>query len=439
MAHPGLTLGGRVVRLLILASLLAATLRGQTTIIYHGDQPDSTHRMVDAKVGGSSCAEGSSCVRSDTGDAVIYVKPRIPPCQVCLVRLEYDDGRYFTGTPVCVDGEIRWAITVAARHLADTEPGTHGRIFVNGQETATSTSITLIDQADVWMGPGGCEGAGGCGCKCPQDGPAEGQVTAFLGDVGAAGARGVDTARLVLRQETGALNAGRPALRIRTGGAHVVTRDASGRIEQVTAAGSSSALARSASATAGLVVEDAPTADDPLGYRVTRRTDVADPASATRRWTVRNVMVGGSPVLSLLTEDLEHGASREARWTLSSDGVTDTWEMREVSGQHERRMRHTVTKVAEGAYDHAFLTDEGWDDSVAGAPPRAAIAERGERWETIAGVGPRRTLSWTGPAAGPRLTTAYEYYAAGEAGAGRLKRVTSPTGAVGIVPLFWSS
>lgn len=184
MAHPGLTLGGRVVRLFILASVLAATLPAQTTIIYHGDQPDSVRRVVDAKVGGSSCAEGSSCVRSDTGDAVIYVKPRIPPCQVCLVRLEYDDGRYFTGTPVCVNGEIRWAITVAARHLADTEPGTHGRIFVNGQETATSTSITLIDQADVWMGPGGCEGADGCGCKCPVDGPAQGQVTAYLGMIG---------------------------------------------------------------------------------------------------------------------------------------------------------------------------------------------------------------------------------------------------------------
>jgi len=125
MAHPGLTLRARVVRLFLLTSLLATTLPGQTTIIYHGDQPDSTHRMVDAKVGGSSCAVGANCIRSDTGEAVIYVKPRIPACQVCLVRLEYDDGRYFTGYPVCVNGEIRWAITVAARHLADTEPGTN--------------------------------------------------------------------------------------------------------------------------------------------------------------------------------------------------------------------------------------------------------------------------------------------------------------------------
>ena len=420
MAHPGLTLGGRVVRLLILASLLAATLRGQTTIIYHGDQPDSTRRMVDAKVGGSSCAEGSSCVRSDTGDAVIYVKPRIPPCQVCLVRLEYDDGRYFTGYPVCVNGEIRWAITVAARHLADTEPGTHGRIYVTGLETPSSAEITLIDQADVWMGPGGCEGADGCGCKCPVDGPAEGQVTANLGEVGSAGARGTDTGRLVMRQEATASNLGRAALRISTGGSHAVTRDASGRVEQVRSAGSA----------AGLVVEDAPTADDPLAYRVTRRADVADPSSATRRWTVRNVMVSGSPVLSLLSEDLEHGTSREARWTLVSDGVTDTWEMRETRGDRERRLVHAVTKVAEGTYDHAYLEDEGPAAPAAGAPARAVISEHGERWETIAGLGPRRTLRWTGPAAGPRLTTAYEYYASGETGAGRLKRVTSPTGAV---------
>ena len=74
-------------------------------------------------------------------------------------------------------------------------------IYVTGLETPSSAEITLIDQADVWMGPGGCEGADGCGCKCPVDGPAEGQVTANLGEVGSAGARGTDTGRLVMRQE----------------------------------------------------------------------------------------------------------------------------------------------------------------------------------------------------------------------------------------------